>query len=91
MANTISTNPWRIDTLPFSYPYRTKLTGVQWTDQTSAGDHLVVTDTNGNTIIDSRAQTPNYQQSFLNILWVDGFVVTVLDSGVLSVAVGAGR
>ena len=80
-----------MDTLPFSYPYRTKITALQWTDQTSAGDHLVITDSNGKTIVDSRAQTPNYQQSFLNILWVDGVVITTLDSGVVSIAVGAGR
>lgn len=80
-----------MDTVPFSYPYRVKLTGVQWTNQTSAGDRVVVNDINGNTIIDSMAQTPDYQQSFLNILWVEGFVVATLDSGVLSVAVGAGK
>lgn len=49
------------------------------------------TDINGNTIIDSKAQAPNYQQNFNTIRWVEGLVGVTLDSGVLTVAIGAGK
>jgi hypothetical protein len=91
IANSISANPWRIDTLPFSYPYRVKIDTANWTDQTSLGDAIVFTDINGNTIIDSKAQAPNYQQNFNTIRWVEGLVGVTLDSGVLTVAIGAGK
>lgn len=92
MANDISSGNWRIDTLPFSYPYPVKIVNANWTDQTAAGDQLIATQGNGKPLIDSKAQQANFQQNFGNLGWyTSGIKVTKLDSGVLNINVGSGR
>ena len=91
MANDISSTVWRIDTLPFSYTAPVKIKTLNWTDATSAGDQVVIQTTAGKPIVDSIAQQPNFQQNFGELGWQNGLQVTTLTSGVVNIAVGAGK
>lgn len=91
MANDISTGVWRIDTLPFTYPFRVKIISADWSDQTSAGDSLVFTQANGKPLFDSKAQQPNFLQNLGRKDWVNGITGVTLTSGVLTLNVGAGK
>lgn len=82
---------WRIDTLPFSYPYRVKIQNAQWTEAVSTGDQMAVTDSAGTPVIDSQASSPNFQQNFGFLGWQNGLIVTTLTSGVLQLSVGGGK
>ena len=91
MANDISSSVWRIDTVPFSYAFPVKIDTINWSDQTSAGDRLVLQTTASKPVIDSIAQQPNFQQNFGKLGWQNGLKLVTLDSGVVSIAVGAGK
>ena len=91
MANDISGRTWRIDTLPFSYPYQVKLKSIQWTDQAAAGDQLVVKTVSGLPIIDSKAQQANYQQNFGEMGYQPSLAVTTLTSGVVIINPGSNK
>jgi len=92
MANDISSGNWRIDTLPFSYPYPVKIINSNWTDQSTANDQIVFQQQNGKPLIDSKAQTPNYQQNFGFMGWfTSGIKGVILTSGVLNISVGSGK
>lgn len=82
---------WRIDTVPFSYPYRLKIVSADWSDQTAAGDALVATQFGGKPLFDTKAQQANFLQNLGKKDWVNGLVVTTLTSGVLTLNVGAGK
>jgi hypothetical protein len=91
MANDASTTQWRIDSLPFTYPYRVYIAQLNWTDQTAVGNQVVITQANGKPIIDSRAQQINFQQNFGKLGWVNGITVATLDSGVIEINVGGNK
>jgi hypothetical protein len=91
IANDISGTVFRIDTLPFSYPYPVKIVTAQWTDAVSAGDQVVMQNTASKPIIDSQASSPNFQQNFGFLGWQNGIKVTTLTSGVLQLSVGGGK
>jgi len=91
MANDISSTVWRIDTLPFAYTGPVYIIGANWTDQVTAGDQCVFQTTGSKPIIDSKAQTANYQQNFGKLGWQNGIKGVTLTSGVLNIAVGAGK
>jgi len=91
IANDVSGNSWRIDTLPFSYAYPIKIREAQWTDQTNAGDQLVVQTVAGKPIIDSKAQEANFQQNFGQLGYQPSLKVTTLTSGVLIINPGANK
>lgn len=86
MANNIKVNPWFIDTPGTSiiWPGRVYIKNLIWNKPT-AGTALVIKDQNGNTIIDTVANTQDPMIAFGNLGWVNGFVVTTLASGDLSV------
>ena len=91
MANDISGGTWRLDTVPFTYPYMVKIKNMSWTDQNNAGDQLVIQTITGKPIIDSKAQQANFQQNFGEYGYQQSFVLTKLDSGVVIVNVGANK
>lgn len=93
MANDVTSNPWKVDTSGFSYPYRTKIENIVWADA-AASQTLTITDINGKTIV--TATTPSGWEgnswSFGKIGWTNGVVVTTVPSGgVITIAVGAGK
>ena len=91
MANDISTGVWRIDTLPFSYQQQVKIDSLNWTDQANAGDQMIITNFAGKAVHDVKTQAANVPQTLGKLGWQNGIVVTKLDSGVILIAVGAGR
>lgn len=91
MANDIASTVWRIDTLPFTYPYRLKIVSAIWSDQVAAGDSIVATQSNGKPLFDSKAQEANYLQDLGRKDWVNGITMVTLTSGVLTLNVGAGK
>lgn len=91
MANDISSNIWRIDTVPFTYAFPVKIIMANWTDQANINDRLLVKQSNGKPLFDSQAQQTNFQQNFGNQGWVSGITLVNLDSGVLTLAVGGGK
>jgi len=93
MANSISSNPWRIDTAPFTYKFPVKITNLNITDA-AVGDHIVVNDINGNTIVDYTAIANQQEYRIGNIGWVRGFVLSSIGAGataVITVSVGSGK
>lgn len=92
MANDISANPWKLDTVPFSYSSPVKVTNINWTEQVAPADELILTQTNGKVVAQSKAQQANFAQNFGPIGWVQrGLQLTKLDSGQVTVNIGAGK
>jgi hypothetical protein len=95
MANNISSNPWLLNTAPFTYNYPVKITNLNITDATT-GDHIVITDINNNTIVDFTANSAELDYRIGTIGWVRGIKVASGGFGTsgtanVSIAVGAGR
>lgn len=93
MANSIGANPWRIDTAPFSYTNPVKITNLNITDAT-ASDHVVISDVNGNTIVDFTANSAELDYRIGSLGWVRGIVIAtggLGTSAVVTIAVGAGK
>lgn len=80
-----------MDTVPFTYPYMVKIKNLVWTDQNNAGDRVVIQTVTGKPIIDSKAQAANYQQNFGEMGYQQSLVLTELDSGVITINVGANK
>ena len=95
MANDISGPVWRIDTIPFSYVGPVKIKNVIWTEMTTPGDQFVMQSQASKTLIDTKAYAANYDQIFKDIEWIPtnppGIKITTLTSGVVLIAIGAGR
>lgn len=91
MANDVTSTIWRIDTLPFSWPYRIYIASMEWTDQTAAGDAIVFTQADGKALIDSKAYAADFMQNFGKKGWVEGITGVTLTSGVLYINVGGSR
>lgn len=83
MANFFGVNPWVVDTVMAAPagPNPVLIRNIVWTDQTAAGDQLVIKDANGNTILDIKASAANIVQTLGNFGWVSGLQVTTLTSG----------
>jgi hypothetical protein len=96
MANNIGANPWKIDTTPFSYSAPVKIDNIVWADA-AAGDVLLITDINGNPIIEATAPTGYVggNWSFGKIGWTRGLVLpttgNTLGSSAITIAIGAGK
>jgi hypothetical protein len=93
MANSIAANPWVINTSGFSYSYPVKIENIVWADAI-AGETLLITDINGNHIINATAPTGYVggNWSFGKIGWTRGLVVTTVPgSSEITIAIGAGK
>jgi hypothetical protein len=93
MANDITSNPWTLNTIPFSYPYRVKITNLNITDAT-ATDHVLIKDINGKTLVDFTASAGDLDYRIGNLGWVNGVVLTTGGLGasaVVTIAIGAGK
>ena len=81
--------------MPFSYVGPIKIVNLVWTEQTAAGDQLVVQSQVGKTLVDTKAYAANYPESFKDIFWVPtnppGIKITTLTSGTVLIYVGAGK
>jgi hypothetical protein len=84
MANNQSANPWFLDTVGFSYAGRVYIKELIWNKPT-AGATLIVLDGKGNTILNTVANANDPMFSFGTLGWVNGFNITTMSSGDLSV------
>ena len=92
MANDISGEVWRIDTLPFAYTGPVKIVNLSWLEAGTAGDQFVMQTTAGKPIIDSKCYAANYPQVFGFLgMHATGIKITTLTSGVVQIVVGAGK
>lgn len=88
MANNFSTNPWTIDsTMASAYKAYVWIKDLTWDEQANAGDQLVIVDQNGKLILDTKASAQNVYQRFGRIGPVNGFQVTTITSGKVTVAI----
>ena len=86
MANDFTGNPWTIDTvMPAPYLGVVFISDVTWDEQANANDQLVIKRTNGSLILDTKASAPNVYQRTGKINYVNGFQVTTLGSGKVTV------
>ena len=91
IANSIVTAVWRIDTAPFSYAFPVKVTNLNVGDST-AGDHVVVTDINNNTLVDFTSNGAQYRVGPLG--WTRGIKIAsggLGASSVVEIAIGSGK
>lgn len=89
----MSANPWKIDTAGAGviYAFPIKIENIIWADY-AASATLTVTDLNGKQIVKATAPAAVGQSwSFGKIGWVRGLIVSVLSSGELTIAIGAGK
>lgn len=84
MANNVSANPWYLDTVATIWHGRIFIKELIWNKPT-AGDALVILDDNGNTIINTVANTNDPMFAFGTLGGVNGMNLTTLASGTLSV------
>lgn len=86
MANNFKVNPWYIDTpgAAVLWTGRVYIKELIWNKPT-AGDALIILDQNGNTIINTVANTQDPMFAFGTLGWVNGIAVTTMASGTLSV------
>ena len=88
MANNLTTNPWTIDTvMAAAYPSYVRIRDLTWDEQAASGDQLVIVDQHGKLIIDTKASGANVYQRWGNLGWVNGFQVTTLGSGKVTIAI----
>lgn len=88
MANNLGTNPMYIDTVMATpYTANLRISNIIWSDQANAGDALTIVDRNGNLLLNTKAQAANYQQALGGLGWVQGFKVSVLASGNITIVV----
>lgn len=95
MANDVTSNPWRLDTAPFTYSslLRVKIANLNITDAT-ANDHVVIKDNNGKTLVDFTANASELDYRIGNLGWVNGIEIAsggLGSSAVVTIAVGAGK
>lgn len=84
MANNISANPWFLDTVGVIWHGRIYIKELIWNKPTG-GDALIIVDDNGNTIINTLANTADPMFSFGTLGWINGLHITTMASGDLSV------
>lgn len=91
MANVIINSPlWVLDTAAQIAPrgVQIRLRGVSWIGAGSAGDSLVIKDTNGCTVWESVATGANFVDRDAPSFTMDGFVLATITSGRLYVEKG---
>jgi hypothetical protein len=84
MANNISGNPWYIDTPGVIWHGLVYIKNIVW-NKPAAGNALVILDDAGRTILNTVANTNDPMFDFGNLSIVNGFNVTTLAGGTLSV------
>lgn len=85
-ANDISKYPYIIDTAGATTIISTRVwvTGIRWVGATTAGHQAVIQDANGRVLWEAIAGTTNWdEESFIPMVWRDGFKVSTLTSGKL--------
>jgi hypothetical protein len=92
MANDISANPWKLDTAGAGtiYAFPIKIDNIVWANE-AAADTLLIQDANGKTIVSATATSGLSQNHFGKIGWVRGLKLITLTSGVVTIAIGAGK
>ncbi len=95
MANDITSNPWVINTAPFTSGtiLKVKVANLNITDSTAA-DHVVIKDLNGKTLVDWTADTGTLEYRVGPLGWVNGIVIAsggLGTSSVVTIAIGAGK
>jgi hypothetical protein len=93
LANDIKTGVWYINTAPFAYVGPVKIANLNITDCTAA-DHVIITNTNGDIIVDFTATTDELQYRIGWLGWQNGITIGAGDLGasaVVTIAVGAGK
>lgn len=88
----MSANPWKLDTAGASviYAFPVKIVNILWANE-AANDTLLIQDSNGKTIISATATSGLSQNHFGSIGWVRGLILRTLTSGVVTIAIGAGK
>jgi hypothetical protein len=84
MANDITSNPWQINTVPFSYPYRVYIANLNITNA-AATDTVLIKDNNGKTILSWTADASQTSYRPGKIGWVNGVVITTGGLGTTAV------
>lgn len=91
MANNFTSNPHTIDgVMAAAYPPGVGyvwIKDISWTEQVGAGDQLVIKDRNGNLILDTKASGANVFERFGELNRVNGYQVTTLASGKVTIAI----
>ena len=83
MPNDLTANPWFVDTPATIWPGRVYIKDLIWNKPT-VGATLIVTDINGNTVLNTVANT-DAMFYFGNMGWITGLVVVTMSSGALSI------
>ncbi len=93
MANTIASNPWQINTLPFSYTLSyVFVKDIVWSSF-AVSNTLTITDRNGNIIVNATVGASDSNLTpirFGPMGWVNGLIVTVLGGGNVTIPITKG-
>lgn len=84
MANNVSANPWYLDTVGVVWHGKVYIKELIW-NKPAAGNALIILDDNGNTILNTVANAADPMFAFGTLSLVNGFNLTVLGGGTLSV------
>lgn len=87
MANSITGNPWRIDTAGVLFKMRFKFDGGTWNDGTAAAV-LTLVDNTGRIVFDAKFPTDLVPVQIPKMGWVNGLTCTVIGAGNVSIFVG---
>lgn len=84
MANDISGNPWKLDTVGVIWHGNVYIKDIVW-NRPTAGGALKIVDDAGRTIIDTVANASDPMFEFGTLSWINGFNLVTLGSGILTV------
>jgi hypothetical protein len=88
MANNITGNPWSLDTAGVIATFPVYVKSLVWQGFTANGtDTLTILDNAGRTIINSNTNTTGDVMDFGDFRWVEGFHITLIGSGIVTVVV----
>lgn len=97
MANDITSNPWVINTVPFTSGtiLKVKVDNLDITDA-GATDNILIKDLNGKTLVNWTANASQTSYRIGKLGWVNGIVVATGGLGtagtaVVTISVGAGK
>lgn len=86
MANQLSANPFKLDTVGTVFAGKIKIVAVEWNEPTDQGDALILNDIDGNNIINTLAEADGQSQfRRLTPAWYNGLVLATLTSGTVLV------
>ena len=92
MANSAVGSVWRLDTAPFTYKFPVKVMNLNIS--AAAADHIVITQINGQPLVDFTATADELQYRVGNLGWSQGIVIGsggLGTAGIVEIAVGAGK